>query len=234
MVLKFRSVNNIVIAPAKTGNESNNSTAVTKIDQTNKGILCKVIPGARIFIMVVIKFAAPRIEDAPAKCKLKIAKSTDGPLCACTLLNGGYTVQPVPAPDSTIDENSKKISAGGNNQNEILFNRGKAISGAPIIMGTNQLPNPPIIVGITKKKIIIKACAVTITLYNCLFPAKIWTPGCANSARIKTDKLVPITAEIAPKIKYKEPINLWLHEKSQLEDQLYNEIGIIFLYINLI
>ena len=48
VVLKFRSVNNIVIAPAKTGNESNNSTAVTKIDQTNKGILCKVIPGARI------------------------------------------------------------------------------------------------------------------------------------------------------------------------------------------
>jgi hypothetical protein len=45
-----------------------------------------------------------------------------------------------------------------------LFKRGKAISAAPNINGTNQLPNPPIIEGITKKKIIIKACAVTTTL----------------------------------------------------------------------
>ena len=66
--------------------------------------------------------------------------------------------------------NFSKSKAGGNNQNEILFKRGNAMSGAPIINGTNQLPNPPIIVGITKKKIITKACAVTITLYNWLFP----------------------------------------------------------------
>lgn len=46
----------------------------------------------------------------------------------------------------------------------MLFIRGKAISGAPNIKGTNQLPNPPIIIGITIKKIIIKACAVTIVL----------------------------------------------------------------------
>ena len=44
----------------------------------------------------------------------------------------------------------------GSNQNEILFILGKAISGAPIIIGTNQLPKPPIIAGITIKKIIIK------------------------------------------------------------------------------
>jgi hypothetical protein len=72
----------MVIAPAKTGKDNNNKTAVTKIDQTNKGILCSVIPGARIFKIVVIKLAAPRIDDAPAKCNLKIAKSTDGPLWA--------------------------------------------------------------------------------------------------------------------------------------------------------
>ena len=44
----------------------------------------------------------------------------------------------------------------GSNQNEILFILGKAISGAPIIIGTNQLPNPPIIAGITIKNIMIK------------------------------------------------------------------------------
>jgi hypothetical protein len=46
----------------------------------------------------------------------------------------------------------------------MLFIRGKAISGELIIKGTSQLPNPPIITGITIKKIIIKAWAVTITL----------------------------------------------------------------------
>lgn len=46
----------------------------------------------------------------------------------------------------------------------MLFIRGKAISGAPNIRGTSQLPNPPIIIGITIKKIITKAWAVTITL----------------------------------------------------------------------
>lgn len=46
----------------------------------------------------------------------------------------------------------------------MLFIRGNAISGAPNIIGINQLPNPPIIIGITIKKIIIKAWAVTMTL----------------------------------------------------------------------
>jgi hypothetical protein len=53
---------------------------------------------------------------------------------------------------------------GGNNQNLMLFIRGKAISGALIMIGTNQFPNPPIIIGITIKKIITKAWAVTMTL----------------------------------------------------------------------
>jgi hypothetical protein len=38
------------------------------------------------------------------------------------------------------------------------------MSGAPNIRGTSQFPNPPIMIGITMKKIMIKACAVTITL----------------------------------------------------------------------
>jgi hypothetical protein len=50
-----------------------------------------------------------------------------------------------------------RVKEGGNNQNLILFIRGKAMSGAPNIKGTSQFPNPPIIIGITIKKIIIKA-----------------------------------------------------------------------------
>ena len=49
------------------------------------------------------------------------------------------------------------VNEGGNNQKLILYIRGKAISGAPIIRGTSQFPNPPIIIGITIKKIITKA-----------------------------------------------------------------------------
>jgi hypothetical protein len=49
------------------------------------------------------------------------------------------------------------VSEGGNIQNLILFNRGKAISGAPSIKGISQFPNPPTKIGITIKKIIKKA-----------------------------------------------------------------------------
>jgi hypothetical protein len=38
------------------------------------------------------------------------------------------------------------------------------MSAAPSIKGTSQFPKPPIKIGITIKKIIIKACAVTTTL----------------------------------------------------------------------
>jgi len=79
-------------------------------------------------------------------------------------LKGGYTVQPVPTPTSTIEEIRSKDSAGISSQKLKLFKRAKAISGAPFKIGTNQLPKPPTIVGITIKKIIINAWAVTTTL----------------------------------------------------------------------
>ena len=78
-VPKLRSVSNMVMAPASTGNESSNRKVVTRIDHTNSGILCRVMPGARMLKMVVMKLIAPRIDDAPARCRLKIAMSTAGP-----------------------------------------------------------------------------------------------------------------------------------------------------------
>lgn len=91
-------------------------------------------------------------------------RSTDAPACARLPARGGYTVHPVPAPASTMDDASNSRNDGGRSQKLILFIRGKAMSGAPIIRGTSQLPNPPIMIGITMKKIITKAWAVTITL----------------------------------------------------------------------
>jgi hypothetical protein len=77
--LRFRSVNSIVIAPASTGRESNKRTTVIVTAHTNSGIRSNCNPCQRILITVEIKFTAPRIDDAPAKCREKIAKSTDGP-----------------------------------------------------------------------------------------------------------------------------------------------------------
>jgi len=88
-VLIFRSVSNIVIAPASTGRERRRSTAVITTDHTNKGIRSKVIPWGRILITVVMKFTAPRIEEIPARCSLKIARSTDDPLWAILDERGG-------------------------------------------------------------------------------------------------------------------------------------------------
>jgi len=79
-VLKFRSVNNIVIAPANTGKERRSRIAVNNTDQTNNGIESNLIEDDRIFRMVVIKLIAPRIEDTPAKCNLKMAKSIEAPI----------------------------------------------------------------------------------------------------------------------------------------------------------
>lgn len=75
--------------PANTGNDNNNKIAVTKIAHTNNGNLCKLIPLVLILSTVVMKLIAPNREDTPAKCKLKIAKSTDAPECDWIPANGG-------------------------------------------------------------------------------------------------------------------------------------------------
>jgi len=47
-----------------------------------------------------------------------------------------FTVHPVPAPSSIKIERTRRNKEGGNNQKDILFRRGKLISGAPIMIGT--------------------------------------------------------------------------------------------------
>lgn len=79
VVLKLRSVSNIVIAAASTGSASTRRTAVIATDQTKRGIRPEVIPFGRIFLAVVIKLIDARIEDTPARCKEKMARSTAGP-----------------------------------------------------------------------------------------------------------------------------------------------------------
>ena len=115
-------------------------------------------------MIVVIKLIAPKIEDTPARWREKIVKSTDAPAWARFPAKGGYTVHPVPAPASTMEDAKRSRNDGGSSQKLMLFIRGNDISGSPIISGTIQLPKPTIIIGITIKKIITNAWAVTMTL----------------------------------------------------------------------
>lgn len=93
-----------------------------------------------------------------------MARSTDGPAWAMFLASGGYTVHPVPAPLSTAADITRRVRDGGRSQNLRLFSRGNAMSGAASMSGRSQFPNPPIRTGMTRKKIIRKACAVTMVL----------------------------------------------------------------------
>lgn len=78
-VFRFRSVRSIVIAPARTGSLRRSKIAVIITDHTNKGTRSSRSPLDRMLITVVMKFRAPMIEDTPARCSEKMARSTDGP-----------------------------------------------------------------------------------------------------------------------------------------------------------
>ncbi len=205
----------MVIAPARTGSDSSSRNAVTRIDHTNSGILWSVMPGARMLKMVVMKLIAPMIEDAPAIWMAKIAKSIAGP-GEPVVESGAYIVQPPPTPrppesPSTNMDMISSDSENGSSQNEMLFMRGNAMSGAPIISGTSQLPNPPIIAGMIMKKIMIRPCAVTATLKICA-SEKICSPGFISSARISIDSTPPISPAQIAKIRYIVPMSLWFVE----------------------
>lgn len=68
-----------MIAPANTGKDNNSSNAVIPTDQINKGTRSSRSPAGRILMIVVIKLIEARIDEIPARCKEKIAKSTEGP-----------------------------------------------------------------------------------------------------------------------------------------------------------
>nr|WP_252359267.1 hypothetical protein [Escherichia coli] len=88
-MLKFLSVKSIVIPPARTGNERSKRNAVINTAQTNKGILCIVIPETLMLKIVVMKFIAPKRDPSPDKWRLKIAKSTEAPEWLSIPLRGG-------------------------------------------------------------------------------------------------------------------------------------------------
>jgi len=79
----------MVIAAANTGKLKISKKLVIKTLQTKRGIRCISSPGARIFIIVVIKLILLKILLIPLRCRLKIAKSTEPPLIPTSDANGG-------------------------------------------------------------------------------------------------------------------------------------------------
>ena len=117
------------------------------------------ISGTRILNIVVIKLIAPNNEETPAKCKLKIAKSTEAPEMSLE-----YSIK--------VDKQSNlfqhllllmqklinKNKEGGNNQKLIYY----LIVEMPYLEHLSlkeqtNYQNHLLITGITIKKIIIKA-----------------------------------------------------------------------------
>ena len=104
--------------------------------------------------------------------------------------------------------------AGGSSQKLMLFSRGNAMSGAPIISGMNQLPKPPISAGMTVKKIMISPCAVMIVFHS--WPeVTISLCGCRSCARMIIDRTPPTRPAVTANIRYSEPMSLWLVLNSQ-------------------
>ena len=92
--------------------------------------------------------------------------------------------RPVP-PETKVDPSSSR-NDGTSSQKLMLFMRGKAMSGAPIISGTNQLPKPPIIAGMTVKKTMISPCAVISTFQWWVHSSKFAVPAPIGQARLST------------------------------------------------
>ena len=116
-----------------------------------------------------------------------------------------------PESPSTNIEMISSVKAKGNSQNEMLLRRGNAISGAPIISGTSQLPKPPIIAGMIMKNTMIRPWPVTSTLKVCA-SLKYCRPGSINSSRISIDRLPPTIPATTANHKYIMPMSLWLVE----------------------
>src|SRR5678816_2029736 len=102
--------------------------------QTKSGMRISVIPGARMLRMVVMMLIEPRIELIPRMCTAKMVRSMPMPICT---VSGAYIVQPTPgAPPGTKNDRIRSEAANGSSQNDQLFRRANAMSGAPIIIGT--------------------------------------------------------------------------------------------------
>src|SRR5712691_11145567 len=98
------------------------SSEVVKFAQTSSGMRQKVIPGARMVMIVTRKLSAVMIELAPAHWTPMLKKSVLSGWCT---ESGAYPVQPAAkAPPGTRKLESIMVPATGSFQNERAFSLG--------------------------------------------------------------------------------------------------------------
>ena len=106
---------------------------VVKFAHTSSGMRQKVMPGARMVMIVTRKFSAVAIEDAPANWIAMLKKVWPSGMW---VESGAYAVQPVEnEPPGARKLRSMMIPPIGSSQYDSAFRRGNAMSGAPIISG---------------------------------------------------------------------------------------------------
>ena len=110
------------------------SSDVEKFAHTSSGIRKKLIPGARIVMIVTRKFSAVAIEDAPANCT-PIVKKT----CPIGCVDRERRVRRPAAGERAARREERQqhhdARPSGSIQNDSAFRRGNAMSGAPIMSG---------------------------------------------------------------------------------------------------
>src|SRR5918911_3419817 len=114
--------------PAMNGVAITTSSDVVKFAHTRSGMRQKVIPGARMVMIVTRKFSAVAIDDAPANCTPRLKNVCPS---GVSVAIGAYDVQPVAnAPPGAKKLPSIIRPAIGSSQYESALRRGNAMSGA--------------------------------------------------------------------------------------------------------
>ena len=136
-------------------------SAVANVAHVKSGMRVHVIPGARIFMIVTMKFSPVIVELIPIT---KIAMHHSAPAVPSANEMGGYSVHPACGPPNSIE--LKRMSAAtGRIQKLSMFSHGNATSRAPIWSGMTKFPIAPVTSGIRTIHTIAVPCMVNISLY---------------------------------------------------------------------
>ena len=110
------------------------SSDVEKFAHTSSGMRKKLIPGARMVMIVTRKLSAVAIDDAPANCTPIVKKTWP---IGCVVDSGAYAVHPAANEPPGARKDAVMIApAIGSIQKDSALSRGNAMSGAPIMSGS--------------------------------------------------------------------------------------------------
>ena len=133
--------------------------------QVQMGMRIKVMPFARRSRVVAMKLSEP--SNWPMqKIAMEIThrfcpQPSPGPASLPTALSGAYAVQPESGGPSGIKNAASKTTKPTKvTQKDIMLNRGKAISSAPIWIGKKKFPKPANGALVSTKKTISVPCMV--------------------------------------------------------------------------